>query len=279
MNTTLVVLIITIVALVLLNQPKPVSDNPTQSEIQRLEAVRDVGGTAVETPILETDGLPYPQISHGFEKLSQGNLPYPLDNLHKLLPNGPSVLPIFRNKADEMVKKRMYLPDYYRKDTLPMNNIGSEEMRPFVTDSDAPSSAWTDENVSENPKFYSATMKPEKLTDIGAFFDHNNQYNDTTSPKTLALPSDNCYIDKTGGKFCLDNTRLQVIPPSLITDPKDCYSLNAIGMYKDYNRIPDDPNRVINGGDFYGSVRGSQPLGSNETNDRPLKDPVDSCVL
>ena len=32
------------------------------------------------------------------------------------------------------VKQRMYLPDYYRKDRLSGNTIGSEELRPFLTD-------------------------------------------------------------------------------------------------------------------------------------------------
>lgn len=280
MNSTYLVLaILVVLALVVMNRNSGVSDNPGQGEIQRLEAIADVDGIAVDVPILETDGLPYPQISTGFHKLSKGELPRPLNTLKDLLPKGPDSLPIFRNAAESLTKKRMYLPDYYRKDTMPMNNIGSEEMRPFVTDDEVAETSWTDDNVSEHPKFYNANMKHDRLTDIGSFFDRNNQYNDTTSPNTMALPSDNCYLDKKGGKFCLDNTRLQMIPPSLITDPQDCYTLNAIGMYKDYNRVSDDPNRVSNGGSFYGKVKGSKPLGANETYDTPMRDPVDSCQL
>ena len=252
---------------------------PTQEDIQSLESIKDENGNLVEVPILETDGLPYPQISHGFRKLGLNKLPKPLNNLKDLLPSGPSVLPIFRNSANNMTKKRMYLPDYYRKDTMPMDNIGSEEMRPFVTNEDTPDDAWTDENVSEHPKFYNANMKDDELTNIGSFFDKNNQYNDTTSPNTFPLPSDNCYIDKSGGKFCLDNTRLQMVPPSLITDPQSCYALNPVGMYKDYDRISDNTQRVINGGTFYGKVSGSRSLGHNETFGTPIQDKIGTCQV
>lgn len=277
-STILVIILLVVVAFIVMNRNSGVSEEPTQGEIQRLEAIVDQDGSAVEVPILETDGLPYPQISTGFHKLSKGDLPKPLNTLKDLLPKGPDLLPIFRDTARSMTKERMYLPDYYRKDTMPMNNIDTEEMRPFVTDENVPETSWTDENVSEHPKFYSATTKHDRLTDIGSFFDHNNQYNDTTSPNTLTLPSDNCYLDKRGGKFCLDNTRLQMIPPYLITNPRDNYSLNTIGMYKDFNRVPDDPNRVSNGGSFYGKVRGSKSF-KNETYDTPLTDPTDSCQL
>lgn len=247
--------------------------NPTQANIQKLENVMDVNGSLVEVPILETDGLPDPQMSRGFKKLSPGGLSVPLDNLKELLPKGKAVLPIVRT-AKDLTPKREYLPDYYRKDTMPMNNIGSEEYRPFVRDSEEPDRSWTDANVSEHPKFYSVAIKNDDLTNIGAFFDKDNEYNDTTSCNTLALPSDKCYVDKDGGKFCLDNTRLQMRPPALITDPQNNYAINEIGMYKDYASIPDDPNRVMNGGDFYKGVRGSAPLGHNEIPSIPYKDPT-----
>ena len=124
-----------IVYLVFFNQG---DQEPTQSDVQSLESIRDENGKLVEVPILETDGVPYPSISHGFKKLSRGGLSKPLNNLKKLLPNGPSILPIFRTTSENISKKRMYLPDYYRKDTMPMDNIGSEEMKPFVTNEEEP---------------------------------------------------------------------------------------------------------------------------------------------
>ena len=48
------------------------------------------------------------------------------------------------------------------------------EMRPFVEDVEGDNdsdSAWTDENVSEHPKFYNSNIKGDELTNIGGFFD------------------------------------------------------------------------------------------------------------
>ena len=168
--------------------------------------------------------------SHQFKKLSKGELPHPLNNLKDILPQNNDTLNIIRDTHTNMSKDRIYIPDYYRKDRLPQNDIGSEEMRPFVSDNSESESAWTDENVSEHPKFYTSDVQSD-FTNIGLFFDKNNQYHDKTSSNTDVLASDECYTDKKGTKFCMDNTRIQNIPPQLITNPKSCYALNDIGLY------------------------------------------------
>ncbi len=278
-QTLLMIVVGLVVALYLFSGYTKDGSNPSQHEIQTLQNVKDEDGKLVETPILETEGIPYPQISRGFKKLGKTPLPQPLNTLQQLLPSGKDVLPMFRTTEASMTKDRMYLPDYYRKDTMPMNDIGSEEMRPFVRDDEQPDTSWTDTDVSEHPKFYKTDIQNDKLTDIGSFFDKNNQYNDTTSSNTPALPSDTCYLDKQGGVFCLDNTRLQIVPPKLITDPQSCYALNPKGMYNDYKSIPDDPSRVMNGGSFYADVQGSRPLGENETPSDALQEVFGSCKV
>ena len=175
-----------------------------------------------------------------------------------------------------MGTKRIYLPDYYRKDRLSENPAGTEELRSFLNNNDESDSAWSDINVSEHPKFYNSKMKDE-ITNIGAFFDKNNQYNDTTSSNTESLPSDNCYMNKDGDRFCMDNTRLQIIPPQLITDPKSCYALNNVGIYKDRNNRDDVNDRVINGGMFYNGVSASRRI--NETWSSPLETNVGDCQI
>jgi hypothetical protein len=184
------------------------------------------------------------------------------------------------------VGMRIYLPDYYRKDRLGGNDIGTEELRPF-TNSEEPDNSWTDVNVSKHPRFYNSDIKNE-LTNVGLFFDKNNQYNDKTSSNTEVLVSDSCYTDKEGEIFCEDNTKLQNIPPSLISDINKCYALNTIGMYKDkktkdkevvsFNSEKIDgeelgvwsysDDRTINGGNFFGNVVASK--NKNEINSRPL---------
>ena len=166
----------------------------------------------------------------------------------------------------------MYLPDYYRKDRLSGNPTMTEELRPFVMDGDKSESSWTDKNVSEHPKFYNADTKDE-LTNIGSFFDKNNYYADRTSSNSESLTSDSCYKDKSGSTFCEDNTRLQLIPPQLISNPNSCLVLNTIGPYKDLSKIEDNKERVINGGEFYDNIKAS--LKNNESfssfNNNPIE--------
>ena len=255
---------------------------PTQNEIQKLDYVKEKEEIV---QVDELDDFPYPQISRGFKKLSRETMK-PLNNLKDLLPGGTDSINIIRDTPGNINKKRIYLPDYYRKDRLGGNDTGTEELRPF-TNSEEPDNSWTDVNVSKHPKFYNSDIKNE-LTNVGLFFDKNNQYNDKTSSNTEVLVSDSCYTDKEGKLFCEDNTKLQNIPPSLISDIDKCYALNTIGMYKDrkkkgkefvsFNSEKIDgeelgvwsysDDRTINGGKFFNNVVASK--NKNEINSRPL---------
>jgi len=264
---------------------------PTQKEIQKLDYVKD------KEEIVQVDELgdfPYPQISRGFKKLSRKTM-QPLNNLKDLLPSGKDNINIMRDTPSNINKKRIYLPDYYRKDRVGGNDIGTEELRSF-TNSEEPDNSWTDKNVSKHPKFYNSDIKNE-LTNIGSFFDKNNQYNDKTSSNTEALVSDSCYTDKEGEMFCEDNTRLQHIPPSLISDINKCYALNTIGMYKDKNKKAKEyvsfdsekidgeelgvwsysDDRTINGGTFFDNVVASK--NKNEMNSKPLRRLIGGCSI
>ena len=270
------------------NQDK---EEPTQEEIQTLEHVEE---TKPETEIAKVEDFPYPQISHGFKKLGKEAIMKPLNNLKELLPGGSNDINIIRDKPGTMNKKRVYLPDYYRKDRLGGADIGNAEVRPFLRDNEESESAWTDTNISKHPKFYNSDIQNE-LTNVGMFFDKNNQYNDKTSPNTEVLVSDGCYQSKYGEKFCEDNTRLQNIPPSLITDVNKCYTLNSIGIYKDKKNKPKNytnfsvetidkeqfgvwsygDDRTINGGEFYNEVYGSKD--KNESLSAPLRALAGDC--
>jgi len=204
--------------------------------------------------------FPYPQLSRKFKQLSRGKIAEPII-VDESLPNGTGALEIIRTSAHDKIKQRQYLPDYYRKDRLSGNPEFTEELRPFLMNKDKSENSWTDQNVSDHPKFYNSDIKDE-LTDIGSFFDENNNYADQSSPNSETLPSDNCYTDKMGNKFCKDNTRLQLIPPSLISDPNSSYVLSTIGPYvssslsnESDDRVIND--RVINGGTFYDNIKAS----------------------
>tara|TARA_Y100000389_G_scaffold68984_1_gene65514 strand:+ start:1177 stop:2094 length:918 start_codon:yes stop_codon:yes gene_type:complete len=242
---------------------------PTQEDIQEPDYV-DKTKTISD--------FPYPQISRGIKKLSEGKSPFPLNNDSRFQPNGERDLKFIRRTDTpfNMTKQRMYLPEYYRKDRLSGNPSGTEELRKFELDNEKSEQSWTDENVSEHPKFYNADIKNE-LTNIGSFFDKNNQYNGKTSPNSEALTTDRCYKDKDGNKFCEDNTRLQLIPPSLIQDPQKCYALNSWGMYKDKQLSTDNSDRVINGGVFFDGINPSKE--HNETYSRPISQQVGDCAF
>ena len=269
------VLLVSIVGLVLflffMNQGT--GEEPSQQDIQDLSFVtdRDESGILEGSVFKEFKGLPYPQISRGFDKLTKGVLPKPLK---KLVSTVPSSFTRVRHldTPSTMSPERMYLPDYYRKDTMDGDDLVLSEMRPFVSDVEGDNdsdSAWTDTNVSEHPKFYDSNIKGDELTNVGGFFDKSNQFSDTTSCNTYALPSDNCYKDKQGKKFCMNNTRLQVVPPALITNPRRNNALNTVGLYKD--RQPKDSDK------FFGSVMGSKGLGHNETYAKPIQRQYGSC--
>ena len=122
------------------------SDEPSQKEIQNLDYVKD------KEEIIQVDELgefPTPQISRGFKKLSKGVMK-PINNAKDFFPNknNPAII---RDVPSNMVKERVYFPDYFRKDRLSGNDIGTEEMRPFSTN-DEPDNSWTDTNVSHHPK-------------------------------------------------------------------------------------------------------------------------------
>ena len=287
MDEVILVVLILLGAFFYFNQEK----EPTQEEIQTLEYVEE---TKPETVIAKTTDFPYPQISHGFKKLGKEAIQKPLNNLKELLPGGSNDITIVRDTPETINKKRVYLPDYYRKDRLGGNDTGNDEVRPFIGDNEESESAWTDVNVSKHPKFYNSDVQNE-LTNVGMFFDKNNQYNDKSSNNTNVLTSDSCYEAKDGEQFCEDNTRLQNIPPSLITDVNKCYALNSVGIYKDKKDTLKDytnfnvetidneqlgvwsygDDRVINGGNFYNEVYGSR--NKNETESRPIRNLSGTC--
>jgi len=262
---------------------------PSQKDIQTLEYVKNLN-----TMDNKVKDFPYPQISNGFRKLTNG-IVAPLSNIKKILPNNSSQINVIRNRDDPNSTKNYYLPDFYRKDRLCQNDTGTEELRSFVLDENKMDNSWSDINVSDHPKFYTNDIQNE-LTDIGSFFDKNNMYHDKISSNTDVLVSDSCYKDKQGKLICDDNSRLQNIPPSLITDPQKCQTFNIIGNYKDkissntssfdiernsggslgvwtYN---DD--RTINGSKFFDNIYPSKKI--NDTYSDPnLKSTCSDCPL
>ena len=194
----------------------------------------------------QPDNVSYPSISYPQKALSR----LPLLDSPDISPKASPTIEMIRDKQN-----RYYIPDFYRKDRLSGNVAGSTEYSKFELDNEKASQAWSDENVSNYPKYYTNDLKND-FTDTGSFFDKNNQFVDKSSPKSSALVSDSCFTDKEGVKFCNDNTRLQNIPPKLIEDPKKnrvLQMLETIGVTQDLSiedkyPILSKQESIMNGG-------------------------------
>jgi len=225
-------------------------------------------------PIKTVGDFPIPQSSTISKSLST-NFPEDLS----IITNGASIpnkdtITIVRSTTDDL--NESHFPEYYRKDNLSGNTIDTSEYKFAEVDNLKSSNAWSDENVSQYPNYYTSQIKDE-LTNVGAFFDVNNNFVDTTKPRSTANVGDVCFVSKEGEKVCLDNDKLHNIPPSLVGDKSNCAFLNSIGLLEYSNTIYEDKERVINGGFLYGNVKGSKKY--NEVYSEPIKQEVLTCQV
>jgi len=225
-------------------------------------------------PVKTMGDFPIPQSTTISKSLSSH---YPenlsLINQGTTIPNKDVV---FEHRSNKHSTQESHFPKYYRKDNMSGSTIGSSEYKFAEVDNQKSSHAWSDENVSQYPNFYTSQIKGG-LTNPGDFFDINNNFVDTTKPRSTANVGDICYVSKDGEKVCLDNTRLQNIPPSLITNKSNCGFLNSIGLLEFSNLIYEDKERVNNGGFLYGTVKGSKK--HNETYSEPIQAQNLSCQV
>jgi len=225
-------------------------------------------------PVKTTGNFPIPQSSTISKSLSTN---YPEDL--SIITNGATIpnkdiVDIVR--AEKVPSEESHFPEYYRKDNLSGNTIDTSEYKFAEVDNLKSSNAWSDENVSQYPNYYTSQLKDE-ITNVGAFFDVNNNFVDTTKPRSTANVGDVCFVSKEGEKVCLDNKNQHNVPPSLISDKSNCGFLNSIGLLEFSNLIYEDKERVNNGGFLYGSVKGSKKY--NEVYSEPIKQPTLSCQV
>lgn len=164
-------------------------------------------------------------------------------------------------------------PKYILKDTLSANTIGSTELyNSGDKDYTKEYKPFTDENISQYPGFYTSELKNE-ITNIGQFFDKKNRYSDTTYSNSSAYINDDCYTDSKNNIICIDNTRLQNIPPKNTDMNGSCEIEKTIGNYK----IKESKDSVMNGLSFYDSVYASSK--KNETFSPFIKSSVSECSI
>ena len=127
----------------------------------------------------------------------------------------------------------IYQPKY--QDNYVSDDPSETEYFPVDIDNKV-SKSWTDKNISEHPKYYRANIEDE-VTNVGAFFDKNNQYFDITSNRSKNNLPDRCFLNDDQEVECEFNNRLYNIPPKLINNKNNKYILNDVGVKKQQNEI------------------------------------------
>ena len=274
MKVTVSTLIVGVVLLLILMNVRPAK--PIQRTLSKPASL----DSSSEPILIETRGIedkemptfPIPETTTGLQELSP-SVPHNLSVITRdsVLNSEPTINEI-RNGT---VKDESHFPKYYLKDTLSANTIGTTEYS-FAGEVGEEAVAWSDENVSQYPTYYKSDFKGG-LTNVGAFFDQNNHYTDITGPRTDAQIGDICYVSKDGEKVCLENDKLQNVPPSLVSDVNQCGFLNSLGLLQYSNQIDTSQERVINGGVLYDNVKGSKKY--NEMYSEPLFGQVMECQI
>jgi hypothetical protein len=231
--------------------------------------------TSILTPDISSDPIkddlkdfPIPQSTTEKKLLTNKLVPINTDSTNKI---PYETIHEVRNSNDI---KHGYLPKYFLKDNLSPNTIGTGEYKFAEVNNNKSSAAWSDENVSQYPNYYTSEIKNE-LTNIGGFYDNNNHYNDINSQKSINDSNDICRIDANGKKYCLDNKRLQNIPPSLINDLNNCGFMNNIGLLNVVSK-KNNENSILNGGNFYHGVTGNNIINNYS---KPLKESILKCFI
>ena len=225
-------------------------------------------------PVKTTGNFPIPQSTTTSKSLSTN---YPEDL--SIITNGATIpnkdtVNIVRSATKPL--QESHFPEYYRKDNLSGNTIDTSEYKFAEVDNLKSSHAWSDENVSQYPNYYTSQLKDE-ITNVGAFFDVNNNFVDTTKPRSTANVGDVCFVSKEGEKVCLDNQNIHNVPPSLVGNRSNCGFLNSIGLLEFSNLVNESKERVNNGGFLYDNVKGSKKY--NETYSKPIQKQVLSCQI
>ena len=284
MNTINVVLIVLLLVM-LLNLTSSKADNYSMKlnhNFHNKKDPKDIITVTQEDILLRNRGdpkkemphFPYPQTTSRHKSLST-NYPEDLSIINQgTTINNPDMIVQIRDNGRSY--QESHFPEYYKKDNLSANTIGTTEYKFAEVDNLKSSHSWTDKNVSQYPNYYSSQLKDE-ITNVGAFFDINNNFIDTTSPRSVVDVGEVCYRTKEGEQVCLDGSRNYNPPPALISDKSNCGFLNSIGLLEFSNRIKENGERVNNGGYLYGNVKGSKK--HNEVYSKPLQPEVLTCNI
>ena len=176
-----------------------------------------------------------------------------------------AILIFFISKKMEGEQEKTVLKDFLIP-SLDLNSSSDNDYKPVNS---RYKKAWTETSVNKNPIHHTSNLENEK-TDLGKFFDKNNQYIENKRSKN-SLP-ENCFIEN-NELICKFNNKLENIPPTLIEEPEKNTLLKSIGDDKNINTniIPSKnavfgkeninvwdykDEKTINGGKYFGNVTG-----------------------
>ena len=223
--------------------------------------------------------FPDPMLSNISHPLSAGYKPM-YDQLNEGPPPMTGLDIVRKSGLDYYIRNpKVFNPMPVAKDTMDADP-GDYTMQGLArTDLDEDKNEMTsDVYLTKYPKYASSNFGNE-LTNVGYFFDDKN--NNYINLKDRVLP-ENCKLD--GDKMtCELNGALQTIPDKLMMNNADV--LNSVGVLIDNKELVQSTNgysvgRVdgedykiwnypdespLNGGIEFGNVRGSNPLGTNES--------------
>lgn len=204
---------------------------------------------------------------------------------------GKPVVNIIRDKEPVTGENTMYYkPQYIPKDTMGKNDLGTTEYRFAQFESNKPSKAWVDYNISQYPGYYKSDFS-SNIYDLKQFFDKENVYRELPDNRKyydMKRPNcPSCYTDVNGTNVCNFNNKLEKVPISLYNvGPHGKTSLQNVvseeidavngDSYIAYNYEND---KAMNGSNFYGDVKGVIYGGCNKLRSSQYdKNDIQTCL-
>lgn len=204
---------------------------------------------------------------------------------------GKPVVNIIRDKGQVTGENTMYYkPQYIPKDTMGKNDLGTTEYRFAQFESNKPSKAWVDYNISQYPGYYKSDFS-SNIYDLKQFFDKKNVYRELSDDRKyydMKRPNcPSCYTDVNGTNVCNFNNKLEKVPISLYNvGPHGKTSLQNV-VSEEINTVNGDSyiaynyenDKAMNGSNFYGDVKGVMYGGYNKLRSSQYdKNDIQTCL-
>ena len=203
---------------------------------------------------------------------------------------GKPIVNIIRDKGHVTGENSIYYkPQYIPKDTMAKNDIGNTEHRFAQFDSNKPSKAWVDYNISQNPGFYKSDFS-SNIYDLKQFFDKENIFREVPDNRLyydMKKPNcPSCHTDVNGTNVCNFNGKLETVPKSLYNvGPNGQSSIQKV-ISSEFDTINNDEyiaynyenDKPMNGSKFYDNVQGINSNNKSIISSNYEKNDILECI-